>query len=824
MKKPFSFFLFLSAILLILFITAGKSLAGYEYVQGEVLVKFRDTAGITAVQNLHSAVKATKKNEFSRLRIHQVKLAAGMSVEEAVKRYKEDANVEYAEPNYIVHALATPNDTSFSQLWGLHNTGQSGGTADADIDAPEAWDITTGSDSVIIAVVDTGVAYNHSDFSNNIWRNEAEISGVNGFDDDNNGYIDDFYGWDFVDNDGAPLDLNEHGTHVAGTIAAQGNNALGITGVMWNAKIMPVRFLGLSGSGTTSDAILGIKYAVDNGAKIINNSWGGGGYSQSLKDAIEIYGSDALFVCAAGNSGRGADVSYPAKYDSPNIISVAATDNTDTIAWFSSYSVVDSDLGAPGVSIYSTIPLYTDINPFTVYSENFDGNSGPLPSFGAGTDMLGWQRGGTNPAWAVNTGTGVGGSNSLEDSPGSNYLNNTLSTAGYTASVTSQQGKRYTLEFDWKGELEDGWDFLDIKYTFTDGRGDCDNIHWDWIDYRTGNTNGSFMLNDTADLTPIAETYDKFCFGFGMDADDSITYDGVYVDNVKLVTRDIIISGYDYANYSGTSMATPHVSGAAGLILSNSPSLTNLQVKSKILNNADAVPGLSGKVLTGGRLNAYRALAGSAPPPPPSAPSNLSAVSVSTSQINLTWSDNSSNETGFKIERKTGSSGTYSEIKSVGQNVTSYSNTGLSAFTTYYYRVRSYNNTSGNSSYSNTANATTGVEGSGGSGGGGGGGGCFIATAAYGSYLAPEVSILREFRDRRLLTNSIGRKFVSLYYRYSPPIADFIKENEWLKFGVRALLLPVILTLKHPLASSAFFLSIFLIVISQAIIKKERLR
>jgi subtilisin family serine protease len=237
--------------------------------------------------------------------------------------------------------LPFPDDLYFSYLYGLHNDGQFyGGTPDADIDAPEAWIQTTGSSDVVVAVVDTGVDYNHPDLAANIWS------------DPSTGY----HGYDYVNRDTDPMDDNSHGTHCAGTIGAVGNNGIGVAGVNWNVKIMAVKFLGASGSGSTSNAIQAILYANSHGAHVISNSWGGGGYSQALKDAIDA--SPAVVVCAAGNSARDTDAypHYPSSYNSTNIISVAATDKNDNLASFSNYGETSVDVAAPGVSIYSTIP------------------------------------------------------------------------------------------------------------------------------------------------------------------------------------------------------------------------------------------------------------------------------------------------------------------------------------------------------------------------------------------------------------------------------------------------------------------------------------
>jgi subtilisin family serine protease len=374
MTKRISFVAMFLLALLVLDVRPGSQYAAQpqpqvpEYVSDEIIVKFRDGVDEYQKDLARFRVSGTRKKVFKVMRgLEVMKLSRGVSVEEAIALYRQDPNVLYAEPNYILRTTLTPNDTRFGEMWGLNNVGQSGGTPDADIDAPEAWEITRGSNSVIVAVIDSGVDYNHPDLSPNMFRNTADCNN-NGIDDDGNGYVDDCFGIDTRNNDSNPMDDNNHGTHVAGTIGAVGNNNRGVVGINWNVQIMACKFVSSSGSGTTEAAIDCLEYVKimkDRGFNIVatNNSWGGGEFSQALIDAIDAQRqSDILFITAAGNGdffgfplNNDQTPFYPCNHYLPNIICVAATDRTDARSSFSNYGRRTVHIGAPGSDILSTM-------------------------------------------------------------------------------------------------------------------------------------------------------------------------------------------------------------------------------------------------------------------------------------------------------------------------------------------------------------------------------------------------------------------------------------------------------------------------------------
>lgn len=543
-------------------------------VSETVLVRFLDGLPAGVAESAIGALGAQVARAFPDGPL-QLSLRRGLPASDAARWLENTGVVCYAEADGTIQATATlPNDPRFVGEWGLNQSN------DVDINAPEAWSLTTGSSSTIVAVTDTGIDYTHPDLYLNIAVNQGEIpaairaalvdtnsdgrldfydlnsldaqrnlvrnasgapvnawaatdrngngyidagdlladpSWINGKDNDGDGYANDLIGWNFVANTNNPFDDNVHGTHVSGTIAATSDNGVGVAGVDWNARILPVKILDSSGSGSNSTAISGINYAAKLHAAVINASWGGGSSSTTMANAIADSG--AVFVAAAGNNGSNNDSSafYPASYRTANEIAVASVGSSGSLSSFSDYGAKTVDLAAPGESISSTVP---------------------------------------------------GG----------------------------------------------------------------------------------------------------------------------------------------YASGSGTSMATPHVSGVVALLSGLRPELNPSQLVQQVVTNVKPLASLAGKTISGGMVDAYRVLTASLPSAP-SAPTNLAATAASSGSIQLTWTG-SANASSYQIQRSPDGSANWTVVATTDAATTSFLDTGLTAGTTYYYQVIA-SNAGGDSPPSNVAGATT---------------------------------------------------------------------------------------------------------------------
>lgn len=364
-SRALKFFLtLLLALVLLTFTQQSKTQStdsAGDYVKGEILIKF---AAGTLHKTLLRELVAETARELQAVGWQRVRLKAGVSVEEAVYRHRNLPGVESVQPNFIYRIQATTNDPRLGDLYGMNR-----------IQAPSAWDRTTGTPSVVVAVIDLGVDYNHEDLSANMWRNPGETGidslgrnkATNLIDDDGNGYIDDLHGIDTINDDSDPMDDGGHGTHVAGTIGGVGNNGRGVVGVNWSVGIMAIKSHDIAGNGTSASVIEAYQYAAmmrqrGINVRVTNSSWGGApeapAFDQALKDAIDLAGNAGILnVCAAGNGNNDNDTIpfYPASYDSPSIIAVAASDQNDNPAGFSNFGANSVDIAAPGVGIVSTL-------------------------------------------------------------------------------------------------------------------------------------------------------------------------------------------------------------------------------------------------------------------------------------------------------------------------------------------------------------------------------------------------------------------------------------------------------------------------------------
>jgi subtilisin family serine protease len=562
-----------------------------RHATDRILVRFRTSTSSAQRAAAAAATDAHVVRTFRRVRgLAQIALRPGASVADAVRSFERRADVLYAEPDFTVSARATPNDTRFFQQWGLHNTGQTvegtTGTPDADIDAPEAWNVTTGSSAVRVAVLDTGVAMDHPDLAPNVWANPGEVPD-NAADDDGNGFVDDVHGWDFAGDDEDATDEHGHGTHVAGIIGARGNNdsaPLGptdVTGVAWHVSIMPVRVLDATGFGSVSDIVAGIEYAAQNGARIVNMSLGRAGTpSQAEQDAIAA-APDVLFVVAAGNDSVNVDESpdYPCSYPLANIVCVTSSTPQDTLDPFTNFGSA-VDIAAPGTTILSPYPFV-----HVVYDGIEEAPIGPR-----------WTRGGSPNTWSRTTQLAATGIASLTDSPGTTYSangDNWVRRGPFALSGYSTCRLAYTALIDtYPG------DTLRVEHaSATTGP-------WTVLRSWPGDPSTAYAIADDVGLPTTASSY----FRFRLTTNGTQQADGVYIDDVLVQCRGTYDGNY-FRFLQGTSMATPHVAGAAALVVSRFPAITTAQLRTRLLTTADD----KGLEIGGGRLNAFRAVANSAP-------------------------------------------------------------------------------------------------------------------------------------------------------------------------------------------------------------------
>jgi subtilisin family serine protease len=511
-------------------------------------------------------------------------------------------SVLYAEPDFVVRPTNTPNDTYYPLQWGLNNTGQTvngdPGIAGADINAPQAWDTYTGDANFTIAIIDTGTQYTHPDLAANIWTNPGEIAG-NGIDDDGDGYVDDTRGWDFYSVDNNPDDTEGHGTHTAGTVGAVGNNGIGVTGVNWQCKLVPLRFLGPQG-GFTSDAILAVNYCRTKGIKVSNNSWGGGGFSQGLYDAINAAKSVGhIFCAAAGNAGTNNDSApfYPANYNLDNLISVAATNNDDARASFSNYGATTVDLGAPGQMIASTY-----MGSQYVY---MDGTSMATPHVTGGVALVYGQ----HPTWTYQQVR--------------SQILSTVRPVPALAGITVTGG------------------VLDLAAA---------------VGVPTGNTAPTVTISSPAN-------------GASFTQGSAITFTGAASD-----AQD--------GNLGASLVWTSSLMGQIGT--GTSFVRSDLSVGTHVITAAATDSGS----MTG---SATRTITVTSNQTPPAAPTNLTLTNLGSNTVQLNWTDNSTNESNFQIQRehRVGSVWGSDVFYSVGANVTQFSN--LAGNGRWRYRVRAQN-------------------------------------------------------------------------------------------------------------------------------------
>ena len=569
------FCLFVTAVLLISSGCAFASIPeGAEYVPGEALVMFKTGASSSSASLAASSVNASDHRVFSALSRSvgkQVVLvrSPGTATEELIARLESMPDVEAAEPNFIRRVFATvPNDTYFGNQWGLSNTGSSGGVRGADISAPDGWDIRNAAHGKVVAILDTGADLSHPDLAANLWTDGSGKSG-----------------YDFVNNDDDPEDDNGHGTHVAGIIGAVGNNGLGVAGVAWNVKMIPLKIGDGVGRVFTSAEIAAMDWILekkDAGVDIavVNASYGG--YASSLVQQNAISGlanKGIIFVAAAGNESNNNDLmpSYPACYDLPNIISVAATDKYDTLADFSNFGKNTVHLAAPGEGILSSYTSYTP--------------SAGDPFFDDVSDIALWVHGaeeGSVDVWSAGT-----------------FDSRPVLMSGYETDNTSwilpkdpidlsdTLEEHIVLGFPAALDIVEGEDFVRVYFSSDNG------AEWTEVYEISADTDYDFI--DFRISVPDSFKTAEFLFRIELETGST----GAGLNGIMMGETGVGGAESLYSSLDGTSMAAPFVTGAVALAASQFP---DQSPRTRVLENVDTIDSLKNLTITGGRLNLYKTL------------------------------------------------------------------------------------------------------------------------------------------------------------------------------------------------------------------------